>query len=352
MIRGGNSPSPKMMQSSNSVMITLAVLLLGTSALVAAIPSDYCNTTSRTCYVYGNAGGSLDVLLGSITVPGWTFIVDPCNRICSGPACKGPNTVLCTAAAQAQPVIVVTAPNTAIRSMLDTVPVTIAQTSAMYETTSSSDYPCTAFYVAAENVTIENYTFDLTECVTSMLQIRALNDLPTADIWLYATPIVGQAASLAGMHLSDLELTGGGDAVARLISADPTQILGLDGAQFYNVHGLYNASSPIIPLPNTGFGVIMSSASGSITVVSTYIASFGGPAAVGVMSLGSWLGAPVTTACHTQVAPHVDPEHCSKRPPDPAITVALLVVCVPFVLGIIAYAIFCIVDELKKVHKP
>ena len=343
-----------MMQPSNSVMITLAVLLLGTSARVAAIPSDYCNTTLRTCYVYGNTGGSLDVLMASITVPGWTFIVDPCRRICSGSGCKSPTTTACTGAApaQAQSVIVVTAPNTAIRSMLDDTPVVIEQTSAMYESTSLSDYPCTAFYVAAENVTIENYTFDLTECVTSMLQMRALNDLPTADVWLYATPVVGQAASLAGIHLSDLELTGGGDAVARLISADPVQILGLDGAQFYNVIGMYNTSSPIIPLPNTGFGVVVSSASGSITVVGTHVAGFGGPAAIGVISLGSWLGAPVTTACRTQVAPHVDPEHCSKRPPDPAITIALLVVCVPFVVGIIAYGIFCIVDELKKVRKP
>jgi hypothetical protein len=261
-----------------------------------------------------------------------------------------PNLVACSQAAVPQQAVLLATPNTAVRSMLPSTAVSIEQTSTLFASTLNTDYPCAAFFIVAENVTIENYTFDLTDCVTSLLRTRSLNSLPTADIWLYATPVVGIADSLAGIHLTSLTLTGGGDAVARLLSFSSGTVLNLDNAQFYNIVGNVNTSSPLISREtDSPFGIITSSASGNITRLNAHVASFGGPAAVGVNALGSWLGAPASTVCVTPVKPHVDPEHCSKRAPDPAITIVIIVTAVVVLTIVVLRLVVYVYEEVKKV---
>lgn len=317
----------------------------------ASTPASVCNTTSKTCCIWNdtNIADVLDV----IDATGWTLLVDACGRQ-TPVAASTPLTGTCTAT----PVDVsiqggyITTANTAVRSMqsASNVRVSVVLTEDAYSP--ANEYPCTSFFVQAPNVSIEFFSFTITGCVSVLAQTRAIGGLPPSDIWMYATPIIAQDKdnNLALMHLSQLTLLGGGDAVARILPDSPDDIINIDGAQFYNVVGKVNTSSPITHTDTVAFAVVIGPANGAVTLSQTAAIGFGGDI-VGVQVLGQWLGVQTGVSppsCKPTGCPQCG--HCAPPHPDTAATTAIAILATLFACAIPVYCAYLVIDRIRKLE--
>lgn len=329
-----------------------AFLVWQICACNASIAANVCNTTSKTCCIWNdtNIADVLDV----IDATGWTLLVDACGRqtpvAASTPlACTLEQTLLPSVSIQGG---YITTANTAIRSMqsASSVSVSVALTEDAYS--SVNEYPCTSFFVQAPNVSIEFFSFTITGCVSVLAQTRAISGLPPSDIWMYATPIIAQDKdnNLALMHLSHLTLLGGGDAVARILPDSPDDIINIDGAQFYNVVGTVNTSSPITHTDAIAFAVVIGPANGVVTLSQTAAIGFGGDI-VGVPVLGQWLGVQTGVSppsCKPTGCPQCG--HCAPPHPDTAATTAIAILATLFSGAIPVYCVYLIVARIQKLE--
>jgi hypothetical protein len=312
--------------------------------------ANVCNITSRTCCIWNNT--DISEILDSIDASGWTLLVDACGR--NEPSTLASTPLPCLT--QPVPVSIVgayiTTSNTAVRSMQWASGTSALVTLTASDYTSINTYPCTSFIVQAPNVSIEFFTFDIYGCVSIMSQIRAIGGLASIDIWMYATPIIAidRSNDLSLMHMTQLSLTNGGDAVVRILPYKSADTVNIDGAQFYNVTGRLNTSSPINYSGAAAFGVITGPASGNVVAYDTKAISFGG-SVTGMPVLGPWLGIqigvspPSCKASNCPSCPNCKPPH-----PDTASTTALIILGVLFSSSIPIYCVYLILGRIHKLE--
>ena len=323
----------------------------------------YARATSRVCCVWNDT--DISEILDAIDSSGWTLLVDACGRNTPPNAPMTP-LPMCLDQLDAPlpraPLFLgtgyITSANTAVRSMQRHNPraqiVVPAQTA-----TADINYPCAAFVVQAPNVSIEFFDFDISACVSIQVQMRALGGVSSADIWARATPIIAQDTSndLRLLHLSELTLAQGGDAVARILPHSADATVNVDGAQFVNVVGANNASRPVRPPGSADnvFAVLIAPASGTVTATGTFVLGFGGELVISGSStstLGQWLG--VQVGVQPPSCTPKEPQNCPvcKEPhPDTATSAAIYVLTALTLSGIIAYLVYVIFERVARLEK-